>query len=280
MQDTKVACLICARNEERYITKTLDVLFQQQHPPSLVVVVDDGSTDATPRILQEYQRKESRLHIIYRKNRGFSALGTFLMAYTYNSGFKYIQQQDYDFVLIIGADTILPPSYIKSLLEKFREDNQLGLISGINPGQPRSKLHAAGAGRMIRAPIFRAMNLLPIIYGWESYEEVFTFACGYKVRNFPEIPFEVQRLGGAGHSRSYYGWGKGMRELGYPFLYTLARVVSNARKGLWKRALFMWRGYTSKTKIPPEIRPVRQYWNQYLRWYFSRLPFYILRIYK
>lgn len=260
------------KNEEKYIKKTLNSLLNQLHRPFKIIIVDDGSTDNTLSILREYRNKHEEFIIIRRRDRGFSALGTPLMANTYNSGLRRIFSLDIDYLLIIGADTVLPPNYIESLLEKFREDPTLGIISGMHPKEPLSRFHVSGSGRMIRVEILKKMRLLPFIYGWESYEEVLAMSLGYHIKHYPEISFTLQRLGGTGHFRSYRGWGKAMYELGYPPLYVLARCVSNAMKGEVKRAIHMLIGYLSRPPVPEKVRPVRKYWNQHLKWYLSRLP--------
>src|SRR5918995_3217216 len=45
------------RDEAKHMRRTLDSVAAQTHPPTLWVVIDDGSSDATPAILQEYARK-------------------------------------------------------------------------------------------------------------------------------------------------------------------------------------------------------------------------------
>ena len=45
------------RDEAQYLRRTLDSVAAQSVPPALWVVVDDGSTDDTPAILQEYARR-------------------------------------------------------------------------------------------------------------------------------------------------------------------------------------------------------------------------------
>ena len=43
-----------ARNEERFIAKTLESMVAQTMPPERWVIVDDGSTDKTSEIVQRY----------------------------------------------------------------------------------------------------------------------------------------------------------------------------------------------------------------------------------
>jgi len=63
------------RNEAKYMRKTLDSVTRQTVPPSLWVVVDDGSTDQTPQILTEYAAKFDFIRVVQRKDRGKRSVG-------------------------------------------------------------------------------------------------------------------------------------------------------------------------------------------------------------
>jgi chlorobactene glucosyltransferase len=53
----KVSTIVAARNEEKYISKCLDSLLQQDYPNFEIIVIDDSSSDSTCEILQKYQIK-------------------------------------------------------------------------------------------------------------------------------------------------------------------------------------------------------------------------------
>lgn len=55
-----VSIIVPARNEERNIRRCVTSLLEQDYPNFEVIVVDDGSTDATPRILDEVAQKHPR----------------------------------------------------------------------------------------------------------------------------------------------------------------------------------------------------------------------------
>ncbi len=270
--NAKVIVLICAKNEEGYIEKTLNALLNQTLKPYKIVVVDDGSKDKTPKILREYRKKYDNIVVFTRPDRGFSALGTYLMADTYNTGLKYIQEQDYDYLMIVGADTILPPNYIEEMVKRFVEDPKLGIASGMDPDEPISKIHVSGTGRMIRGTIAKKMGLLPRIYAWETYEIVFVKINGYHAKNFPDLHFKHQRPGGKGHMRSYYGWGRAMRELGYHPLYAFGRFMMNIIRGHPSWAIAMMRGYIKGGRNDPKLLPMKKYMWNYQRSYLSHLP--------
>lgn len=65
---SKISVVIPAYNAEKYIKKTLDSVFRQTVFPHEVIVVDDGSADATVSLVEQYQVK-----LIKQKNRGAAA---------------------------------------------------------------------------------------------------------------------------------------------------------------------------------------------------------------
>ena len=69
----KVTAIIPAYNAEQFIDDALNSIFNQSHPVSEIIVVNDGSIDSTPAILAEWQKKSSLLRVISQPNGGLSA---------------------------------------------------------------------------------------------------------------------------------------------------------------------------------------------------------------
>lgn len=70
-----VAVLLCTYNGERFLKEQLDSIERQTHSAWIVAVSDDGSTDSTLEILQDYRKKwgEEKLTIFPGPKRGFAA---------------------------------------------------------------------------------------------------------------------------------------------------------------------------------------------------------------
>ncbi len=62
--------LIPVYNHERYIGAALDSLLAQCDPDWEAVVVNDGSTDSTPVIIDEYARRDARIKVSHKSNGG------------------------------------------------------------------------------------------------------------------------------------------------------------------------------------------------------------------
>ena len=69
----KVSVIIPVYNAQQYLKQCLDSICQQTLHEIEIICIDDGSTDDSLRILQEYTKKESRLQILTQKNQGAGA---------------------------------------------------------------------------------------------------------------------------------------------------------------------------------------------------------------
>jgi poly-beta-1,6-N-acetyl-D-glucosamine synthase len=123
-------CLISpARNEAEYITKTLDSVLAQTVLPKRWIIIDDGSTDDTPRILADYAAKYEFIEVHTRTNRGRRALGGGVVE-VFNYGLELLGNDPVEFVCKLDVDLILQPRYFERLLQEMAADERLGSVSG------------------------------------------------------------------------------------------------------------------------------------------------------
>jgi chlorobactene glucosyltransferase len=64
----RVSIIVPARNEERNLPRLLPTLLRQHYPDYEVIVVDDQSEDASPRILNDWARRDTRLKVVHGKD--------------------------------------------------------------------------------------------------------------------------------------------------------------------------------------------------------------------
>ena len=72
MSDTKISVVVPCYNVEQYIRRGLDSILAQTMQEWEAILVDDGATDSTGEICDEYVEKDSRFHIIHQENQGLS----------------------------------------------------------------------------------------------------------------------------------------------------------------------------------------------------------------
>ncbi len=63
------------RNEAQYARQSLESVVNQTVRPTKWVIVDDGSSDATPQILAEYAQRYDWIEVVTRSDRGRRAVG-------------------------------------------------------------------------------------------------------------------------------------------------------------------------------------------------------------
>lgn len=70
--DKKISVIIPTYNIAPYIGRCLDSIIEQTYTNLEIIVIDDGSTDNTRDVIDEYKEKDSRIVTIYKENTGVS----------------------------------------------------------------------------------------------------------------------------------------------------------------------------------------------------------------
>ena len=68
--DELISVVVPAYNMEQYIGECVDSILAQTYRRLEVILVDDGSTDATGRICDQYAERDARVVVIHQENRG------------------------------------------------------------------------------------------------------------------------------------------------------------------------------------------------------------------
>src|SRR5258706_16068745 len=110
MPNRRYAIVTPCRDEADYARVTLDSITRQTTPPALWVIVDDGSTDSTPQILEEYARKYPSIRILRRTDRGRRSVGPGVIDAFY-AGYETINPRDFDYVCKLDLDLDIPARY-------------------------------------------------------------------------------------------------------------------------------------------------------------------------
>jgi cellulose synthase/poly-beta-1,6-N-acetylglucosamine synthase-like glycosyltransferase/peptidoglycan/xylan/chitin deacetylase (PgdA/CDA1 family)/spore germination protein YaaH len=113
-----VSVLIPAHNEEKVIVQTINSVLASDFAQLRVIVIDDGSADATGKLLDEHFAGDERVHIIHQVNRGKPA--------ALSAG---VSSADTDVIVTIDADTEIEPDAISKLVRHF-SDPQVGAVAG------------------------------------------------------------------------------------------------------------------------------------------------------
>ena len=125
--ELKYVALTSVRNEERFIKTTVNGVLSQTPSPDVYVVVDDGSTDNTSTILSGL----SGVTVVRVDNPRHPTRGVNL-AWALNTGVQKLTElvPDWNFMLKVDGDSVLPRDYFRKLLKHLHENTNLGVTSG------------------------------------------------------------------------------------------------------------------------------------------------------
>jgi len=110
MADVFVSVIIPMYNSEQYISDCLDTCINQTHSAIEILVVDDGSTDRSLRIVKEYQCKDERIHIISQSNKGLV-----------ESRKVGVKNALYDLIVFLDSDDELEDDAVSILVQQYIE---------------------------------------------------------------------------------------------------------------------------------------------------------------
>lgn len=181
------------RNEEGFIEKTIKSVINQTILPIEWVIVNDGSDDKTPQIIDNYSKKFSWIKITDRPAQGHRpGLGVVL---AFNHGFDLISSKDYDFIVKLDGDLSFDPDYFEFLIQEFDKNPKLGMASGTTYNVKGEKLvmdkmpddHVRGAAKMYRKKCFEEIGGLQKILGWDTVDELKAQMLGWDTKSYKDL---------------------------------------------------------------------------------------------
>ena len=114
--DSKVTIIIPIYNTSKYLPNCLDSVLSQSHQNLEIILIDDGSTDNSSQIVDNYAQKDSRIKVIHQNNQGQSSAR--------NTGLKLATG---DFISFIDSDDEIKPSFIVDLLSAYSKNTALSV---------------------------------------------------------------------------------------------------------------------------------------------------------
>ncbi|WP_129597793.1 glycosyltransferase [Methanohalophilus profundi] len=124
-----------AKNEEQFLPKVIDSIASSSLIPDIWIIVDDNSSDNTPKILNEYKNKCPYIEI-FTLNEAHPRDLSVHYSYVCNKGFDRAIQLSkeknvsWDYIVLLDADTIVSSDYFDGIFEEMNRNERLGISSG------------------------------------------------------------------------------------------------------------------------------------------------------
>ena len=153
------------RDEAAYARRCIESVLAQSLPPSLWVIVDDGSSDATGSILLEYAQKVPWIRVLVLRNRGKRQVGPGVVEAFY-AGLDTVSLDDFDYLCKFDLDLEIPAQYFHVMVSRMEREPRLGTCSGKPYFEHQGRLisercgdeMSVGMSKFYRVPCFREIG--------------------------------------------------------------------------------------------------------------------------
>ncbi|HVB57962.1 MAG TPA: glycosyltransferase family A protein [Candidatus Acidoferrales bacterium] len=230
----KFAIITPVRNEEAHLKETIQSVLSQTIRPCEWVIVDDGSTDKTGSIIDEYASQYPWIRAVHRANRGYRKAGGGVVD-AFNDGYEALACGDWDFIVKLDGDLSFAPDYFEKCSEEFQNDPKLGvgggvichLENGIQQLEECPSFHVRGATKIYRRKCWEAIGGFWPAPGWDTMDEVKASMLGWTTRSFPRLPLLHHRYTGTAEGvwNGFVKNGRANYICGYHPLFMLSKCI-------------------------------------------------------
>ena len=268
-----------ARDEGAHIEATIRSVLRQTIWPEQWVLVNDGSSDTTGQIIDNYAREYSWMTPVHRPNRGFRKAGAGVMD-AFLQGYSALRPRDWEFIVKLDADLSFAPDYFQSCFSEFAKDARLGIGGGSiyhRDGdevvlESNPTFHVRGATKIYRRQCWEEIGGLLRSTGWDTVDEVKANMLGWSTRSFAELKVVHHRFTGSADG----AWKDSVKNgfanyvTGYHPLFMFCKCVRRlARKpsltGSLGLACGFVRGYLSRAPRVPDPAVIAYTRSQQMR---------------
>lgn len=107
-----VSIIIPVYNQEEYLDKCIKSVINQTYSFFECILVDDGSTDNSPTMCDEYSKTDSRIKVIHKKNGGLTSAR--------HAGFN---DSSCEYVCFLDSDDYLHPDFLKLTIKEMLQQD-------------------------------------------------------------------------------------------------------------------------------------------------------------
>ena len=213
----KFLIIIPAHNEENNISFCLESLKKQNFQDFVCMIVNDGSTDRTAEIINNFKNQDSRFRVLDLETSEHSPGAKVVR--TFDKGLQALDWKDFDVVCKYDADIVFPTNYLEKINQTFETNPKAGIVSGLvyikkyksnseiknlrNPNENwldfsnkngewifenlSSKNHVRGPIKAYRKECFEDMNGLRTMLGWDNLDILLAKKHGWDVVTIKDL---------------------------------------------------------------------------------------------
>ena len=190
--DDKITVIVPVYNVESYLRKCLDSIIAQTYKNIEIIVVNDGSTDTSGEICQEFGEIDHRIIYIEQENAGLSAAR--------NTG---LENMSGDYVTFVDSDDWIEQDYLETLYKKiveYQADIAVGNYYSFNESEGMFYFHILGDSYYEK--VYDNVSIFENLYEsqeMKSFALISAWGKLYKAGLFEQLRFDIGKLGEDGY---------------------------------------------------------------------------------
>lgn len=167
------------KNEEKFIKFTLNSIVSQTILPLKWIIVDDGSSDDTAKIVEEYSNKYPWIELLKLNTHKEERMGGSKVVRAFNAGFELVMNKEWEFLVKLDGDLTLPQDYFEDIINEFKTEVRLGICGGciiniinnIEVFEGKVTNHVRGAIKSYRKECYNQIGGIKEVWNWDGLDE-------------------------------------------------------------------------------------------------------------
>lgn len=170
--ESLISVIIPVYNTESYIGVCLESLIKQTYTNFEVLLIDDGSTDNSGRICQEYTESDSRFHYYRKENGGVSSARNLGIEYSRGDYLTFVDSDDWveeDYLEVLYSALVSESASVSiSTYKKFSMEDNTWYVHSFQRGYDKR--------------VFHHLELINELIDLDSFDHSYRFVSGKLVR--------------------------------------------------------------------------------------------------
>ena len=165
MEKELISVIVPVYNVENYLSKCVNSILNQTYKNFELILVDDGSPDACPKICDDFEKQDDRVVVVHKVNGGLSSAR--------NAGLDICKGE---YIAFVDSDDYIEKDYLDKLYKAIKENNADLSICGFkyvdDNGNQLSNNYKALASKVYsnynKYDVIFADNCIPSVVAWNK----------------------------------------------------------------------------------------------------------------
>lgn len=269
------------KDEEFFLPHLAESIMKQTVRPVLWLIVDDNSTDNTPKLISEYKSLHNWICTI-RLNEGIRDVGIHfarVLKLGFETAFEICENEniDFEFMGLADADLIFNTTYFETIISEFKNNSNLGIAGGglreIVDGNTKY-IHGvedepSGGNMVIRKKCYLDCGGIQLSYSCDSVLKVQARLKGWEIKRFEDYSSIITRKTSTseGHWKGYVQRGQSAYYRNLNIFHVIAIGIRYIFKSPYYLSIAYLYGYFNdllQKKPQIENEEIKKYyWNKW-----------------